>query len=163
VHLRNSGEQCFKDAFNASAKMACMHKSLARSTNRMLITAWALGVVALLAIYGQAALPPMIVGGVAGVVVGALQARAIWLAPSAFAQTSTLIDVRRQLRSSLPGTASIVVLWLGAVAIVWIVWNLSRAHLSGTSAVGYLMLMFTRDLVSYPLLARVESARPAAG
>jgi hypothetical protein len=118
------------------------------------------GVVAalLLMIYPDDAGVPMIGGAVFGVLAGAFQARALWSSPAAFAATVSAADVRRQLMSSLAGKLSVACIWGGAAMIAWLAWNLSRAHLLGTFAAGYVTLMLFRELLTLYALGRVKHA-----
>ena len=140
-----------------------MHRSLTQPFNGLLVGLWGAGTAILLVMYRQDAIVPIIAGAAAGVLAGSFQARALWFAPEVFAQANSAADVRRRLMSSSAGKVSILFVWLGAATIGWLVWNLSRAHLLGTFAAGYLALMFLRELITLPALNRIKRASGSAG
>ena len=133
-----------------------MHGTLRRPVNVVLICVWTLAAAALLILYREDAVVPMIAGGAVGLVAGVCQGLAIVFNPSAFARARSSAEVRRQLMASWPGRLSIALLWLGGILIGWLVWNLSRAYLLGTFAAGYVTLMLARELSALPFLGRIE-------
>jgi hypothetical protein len=132
-----------------------MHKSLTRRNSIILITMWGVGAAVFFAMHPAQALLPAAAGLAAGLVAGLLQARAIASAPAAFAATATASDVRRQFVASLPGKLSVAVMWAGALVIAWLTWRFSLAFFGATFGAGYLTLMFVRDVVTLPALARI--------
>ena len=129
-----------------------MHYSLTRRANLALAVLWLVMLSAVVIAAKGMSLAVVAGCGVAGVIAGRLQDRALRQEKERFLKTSSAREVRAVLTSVLPGRLSIYVLWTTAAALFLTIILVGSALSWGTPIGGYAAFALMRDLAALPAI-----------
>lgn len=133
-----------------------MHYTLTPRGNSVLI---ALMAIALLGCFvlGESPAPVVIaVFAVGGAIAGFLQKKALNRDAQKFQNASTAREVRAVLISSVTGKASIMLLWLAGISLIFLI-VLGRGSVSVQTVVGaYAVFSLAREIVALPALFNLK-------
>jgi hypothetical protein len=137
--------------------MENIHASLRPRNNMAMIALWGFILAVGVALTRPVPILPLCVGIIAGILVGKFQAQSIYDTPIAFASARTALEVRNCLNATIPGKRAIIIQWVTA-GILIIITLIQGGYYFGTFIIGYVSMMFVREIITLPALRRLAES-----